>query len=124
MIAAYQAKYEKPLKKFIRYRKFESVREEAKLAEKSVNLLNQYGEGWLIPGEIAGFAKQGINNVVCIQPFGCIANHVIGKGIEKKMKKEYPDINLLFLDFDYGTTQVNVLNRLHFMLMGNEAPTE
>ena len=61
---------------------------------------------------------------MCIQPFGCIANHVIGKGIEKKMKKEYPDINLLFLDFDYGTTQVNVLNRLHFMLMGNEAPTE
>lgn len=118
MIERNSAKYEQPLKKFVRYRPCESVRQEAKLAEKSVNLLNQYGEGWLIPGEIAGFAQQGINNVVCIQPFGCIANHVIGKGIEKKMKKEYPDINLLFLDFDYGTTQVNVLNRLHFMLMG------
>lgn len=124
VIAAYSKKYEKPLKQFLRYRPVESVREEAKLAAESVNLLNQYGEGWLIPGEIAGFARQGINNVVCIQPFGCIANHVIGKGIEKKMKKRYPDINLLFLDFDYGTTQVNVLNRLHFMLMDNEKVTD
>lgn len=120
VIASFSRKYEKPLKRFLRYKPVESVREEAKLAAESVNLLNQYGEGWLIPGEIAGFARQGINNVVCIQPFGCIANHVIGKGIEKKMKKRFPDINLLFLDFDYGTTQVNVLNRLHFMLMENQ----
>ncbi len=120
VIASFSRKYEKPLKHFLRYKPVESVREEAKLAAESVNLLNQYGEGWLIPGEIAGFARQGINNVVCIQPFGCIANHVIGKGIEKKMKKRFPDINLLFLDFDYGTTQVNVLNRLHFMLMENQ----
>ena len=124
VIAAYSNKYEKPLRKFVRYRPVEGVREEAKLAAESVNLLNQYGEGWLIPGEIAGFARQGINNVVCIQPFGCIANHVIGKGIEKKMKKRYPDVNLLFLDFDYGTTQVNVLNRLHFMLMGQSEKAE
>lgn len=108
--------YESIMKEFVRYRPAENVREEAKLAEKSVNLLNQYGEGWLIPGEIAGYAKNGIRDVICIQPFGCIANHVIGKGIEKKIKAEYPDINLLFLDFDYGTSQVNVLNRLHFML--------
>ena len=92
------------------------MREEAKLASQSVNLLNQYGEGWLIPGEIAGFAHQGIKDIVCIQPFGCIANHVVGKGIEKKMKTQYPEINLLFLDFDYGTSEVNVHNRLQFLI--------
>ncbi len=113
-------RYEKILKDFVRYRPVENVREEAELASKTVNLLNQYGEGWLIPGEIAGYAKQGIKDIICIQPFGCIANHVVGKGIEKKIKKEYPNINLLFLDFDYGTSEVNVHNRLHFMLMDKE----
>jgi predicted nucleotide-binding protein (sugar kinase/HSP70/actin superfamily) len=119
-INAYINKYEKVLTDFIRYRHIEGAREEAELASKTVNLLNQYGEGWLIPGEIAGYAKQGIKDIICIQPFGCIANHIVGKGIEKRIKKEYPDINLLFLDFDYGTSQVNVLNRLHFMLMEKE----
>lgn len=119
-INKYIDRYEKVLTKFVRYRPAENVREEAQLASKTVNLLNQYGEGWLIPGEIAGYAKQGIKDIVCIQPFGCIANHVVGKGIEKKIKKEFPDINLLFLDFDYGTSEVNVHNRLHFMLMGKE----
>ena len=117
-------RYEKILTGFVRYRHAEGVREEAELASKTVNLLNQYGEGWLIPGEIAGYAKQGIKDIVCIQPFGCIANHVVGKGIEKKIKKEYPDINLLFLDFDYGTSEVNVHNRLHFMLMEKEEKTK
>jgi len=120
IINKYIAQYEKILTKFVHYRYAESVREQAQLASKTVNLLNQYGEGWLIPGEIAGFAKQGIKDIVCIQPFGCIANHVIGKGIEKKIKKNYPEINLLFLDFDYGTSEVNIHNRLHFMLMEKE----
>lgn len=120
-INRYIAQYEKVLTKFVRYRPMETAREEAELASQTVNLLNQYGEGWLIPGEIAGYAKQGITDIICIQPFGCIANHVVGKGIEKKIKKQYPDINLLFLDFDYGTSQVNVHNRLHFMLMEKEA---
>ncbi|MDR3706470.1 MAG: acyl-CoA dehydratase activase [Paludibacteraceae bacterium] len=119
-INTYINKYEKVLTDFVRYRPIEGAREEAELASKTVNLLNQYGEGWLIPGEIAGYAKQGIKDIICIQPFGCIANHIVGKGIEKRIKKEYPDINLLFLDFDYGTSQVNVLNRLHFMLMEKE----
>lgn len=120
LIENYMAQYENILKDFVRYRKAENVREEAELASKTVNLLNQYGEGWLIPGEIAGYAKQGIKDIICIQPFGCIANHVVGKGIEKRIKKQYPELNLLFLDFDYGTSPVNVHNRLHFMLMANE----
>ncbi|MDR1678805.1 MAG: acyl-CoA dehydratase activase [Prevotellaceae bacterium] len=119
-INRYKDKYERVMKNFVRYRPVENVREEAHLASQTVNLLNQYGEGWLIPGEIAGYAKQGITDIICIQPFGCIANHVVGKGIEKRIRAAHPDLNLLYLDFDYGTSPVNVHNRLHFMLMGKE----
>ncbi len=95
---------------------FHKLKDAAKLAKPIINLVNQYGEGWLIPAEIASFAKEGVNSVISLQPFGCIANHVISKGIEKRVKDLYPDMNILFLDFDDGTTEVNILNRLHFML--------
>lgn len=78
-------------------------------------MTNQFGEGWLVAGEISCFADQGVNYVVSLQPFGCIANHIISKGIETKIKSLYPEMNLLFLDFDPGTSEVNVQNRLHFM---------
>ena len=75
-----------------------------------------FGEGWLIPAELASFAESGVNNVVSLQPFGCIANHVISKGVEKRVKSLYPKMNLLFLDFDSSTSDANVFNRLHFMV--------
>lgn len=112
----YIKKYETELKNFRFYRPAHSIREEAKLASNILSLANQYGEGWLIPAEIASFSKHGVNNVICIQPFGCIANHIIGKGLEKKIKQQYPQINLLFLDLDYDTSKVNLLNRMHFLL--------
>ncbi|MDR1415968.1 MAG: acyl-CoA dehydratase activase-related protein [Prevotellaceae bacterium] len=93
-----------------------SIDELAQLASKIVNLAHQYGEGWLIPGEISAFANEGIHNVVSLQPFGCIANQIISKGVEKRMKDKYPKLNLLFLDFDAGTSEVNVFNRLYFMV--------
>lgn len=96
--------------------KGESIFEKAHNASKLVSLANQYGEGWLIPAEIYGFAEKGVNHVISLQPFGCIANHVISKGIEKKIKTKFPKMNLLFLDFDCGIGEVNVLNRLHFMI--------
>jgi predicted nucleotide-binding protein (sugar kinase/HSP70/actin superfamily) len=72
-------------------------------------------------GEVASFAKNGINNVLCLQPFGCIANHIIAKGAEKKMKEMYPQLNLLFLDADAGVSEVNFFNRMHFFV--NHAKT-
>jgi predicted nucleotide-binding protein (sugar kinase/HSP70/actin superfamily) len=96
------------------------LKQVAGYAAEVISLINQYGEGWLIPGEIAAFAHQNINDVICMQPFGCIANHIVGKGIEKRMKEKYPELNLLFLDFDYGTSKVNLLNRLHFLMQNKE----
>jgi predicted CoA-substrate-specific enzyme activase len=112
-------KFEKVLQKFKYYKPAHSIHHAAQLASEILNLNHQYGEGWLIPAEIATFASRNINDVVCLQPFGCIANHIIGKGMEKKIKQKYPQLNLLYLDFDSGISKVNVLNRLHFLLQNN-----
>jgi predicted CoA-substrate-specific enzyme activase len=109
-------KFEKILTCFRFYRPVYNIAHSARLATKMLSLNNQYGEGWLIPAEIASFAEQNINHVICIQPFGCIANHIVGKGMEMKIKSLYPDVNLLYLDFDSGTSKVNILNRLHFLI--------
>ena len=95
---------------------FHNIKDVAQKAAQIVSLANQFGEGWLIAAEIASFAEEGVDSVISLQPFGCIANHVISKGIETKIRTLYPDMNLLFLDFDSGTSEVNVLNRLHFMV--------
>ncbi|MDR2868601.1 MAG: acyl-CoA dehydratase activase-related protein [Bacteroidales bacterium] len=109
-------KYDNACARFPYYRPFSDLLTDSHNASRIINLAAQFGEGWLIPAEIAGFAEGGIENAISLQPFGCIANHVISKGIEKKIKKTYPKMNLLFLDFDGGTSEANVLNRLHFML--------
>ena len=57
-------------------------------------------------------AKRGVTHVVSLQPFGCIANHIVSKGIEKRIKRLYPDLNILSLDFDSGVSDVNVRNRV------------
>ena len=104
------------LERFNRYEPAHDIREMSDKAAEILNLANQFGEGWLIPGEISAFAESGVNNVVSVQPFGCIANHVVSKGVEKRIRDRYPDLNLLFLDFDSGMSEVNILNRLHFMV--------
>lgn len=96
-----------------------SIFVKAEYASEILDLSNQFGEGWLIAGEVASYARQGINRIVCMQPFGCIANHIVAKGIEKRLKKFYPQINLLYLDVDGGMAEVNLQNRLHF-LIGND----
>ena len=110
------AKADRACRAFRRYRPFGSIEEKAKKGAGIVNLAAQFGEGWLIPAEFASFAEHGICNAVSLQPFGCIANHIVAKGIEKRVKRLYPKMNLLFLDFDSGTSEANVLNRLHFMI--------
>ncbi len=94
----------------------ESIYEKAEYAKEVLDLSNQFGEGWLVAAEVACYAHSGINKVVCIQPFGCIANHVVAKGIEKRLRKFYPNVNMLYLDIDGGVAEVNLQNRLHFMI--------
>lgn len=107
---------ERILQDFRYYRPSVSIFTKAQYAAEILDLSNQFGEGWMLAAEVAHFARQGINKVVCVQPFGCIANHIVAKGIEKRLKKFYPNIDLLYLDIDGGMAEVNLQNRLHFML--------
>ena len=91
---------------------FDDIREKAERASGLITLNAQFGEGWLISGEMATYAAHGINHVVSLQPFGCIANHIIEKGIEKKIKSMFPSMNILSLDFDSSVSDVNIVNRL------------
>ena len=103
---------------------FESIYEKAELAKPLITLNAQFGEGWLIAGELASFAHQGVNHVVSLQPFGCIANHIVEKGIEKRVKAMYPQMNILSLDFDSSVSEVNITNRLLLFADGLTAPQE
>ncbi len=98
------------------YRPHHSIREIAENAAKVVSLNHQYGEGWLIAGETTTMVKDGITNVLCLQPFGCIANQVVAKGVSKRMKETHTELNLLFLDLDAGVSEVNFFNRLFFFV--------
>ncbi|MBR4454382.1 MAG: 2-hydroxyacyl-CoA dehydratase [Bacteroidales bacterium] len=116
IIFNYAKKVDKICKKYPYYRPFVDIFHDAKLASEIINMAANFGEGWLIPAELAAFGAAGINNAISLQPFGCIANHIISKGIEKRVKKLYPKMNLLALDFDAGTSEANIYNRLHFMI--------
>ncbi|MCK9312251.1 MAG: acyl-CoA dehydratase activase-related protein, partial [Bacteroidales bacterium] len=104
------------VKHFPYFRPFVTPENMAESASKIINLNAQFGEGWSIPGDYAHFAENSINQVVSLQPFGCIANQIISKGIEKRTRELYPNLNLLFLDFDSGMSEANIMNRLHFMI--------
>jgi predicted nucleotide-binding protein (sugar kinase/HSP70/actin superfamily) len=116
LVYAVVQKFDKVGRRFPYYRPFADIFHDAKLASRVINMTANFGEGWLIPAELASFAESGVYNAISLQPFGCIANHVISKGIEKKFKNVYPQMNLLFLDFDSSTSEANVFNRLHFMV--------
>ena len=110
-------------RKFRHFTPFTDIFDEAAGGAKIVSLAAQFGEGWLLPAETVSFAENGVNNVLCLQPFGCISNHVVAKGVEKKIRALHPDINLLALDYDGGTSQVNINNRLLLFMNGIERPT-
>ena len=116
-VGFYLHRVEKTMKPFRYYRKTYELKELAHEAAKVTSIANQAGEGWLLPAEIISMVKQGVEHVVCLQPFGCLANHIIGKGVEKRLRDLYPHLNLLYIDMDAGITEVNVLNRLHLMIM-------
>lgn len=90
----------------------DDIMEKAALAEKAITLSAQFGEGWLIAGETGELAALGVTHIISLQPFGCIANHIAGKGIENRLKALYPQINMLSLDFDSSVSEVNIINRL------------
>ena len=74
------------------------------------------GEGWLLPAEMLELADSGVKNIVCTQPFGCLPNHICGKGMMKPIKDRNPDVNIVAIDYDASASKVNQENRIKLML--------
>jgi predicted nucleotide-binding protein (sugar kinase/HSP70/actin superfamily) len=112
----YLSKVEKVMQDFRHYRKPHDLRTLAEITSKITSLVNKAGEGWLLTAEMIAMLEDGIENIVCLQPFGCLSNHITGNGLERKLKTQYPRFNLLSINMDPGASEVNILNRLHFMV--------
>ena len=93
-----------------------TIKETAELAKDLVSLGNQTGEGWLLTGEMIELIHNGAGNIVCCQPFACLPNHIVGKGVIKELRSEFPDANIIAIDYDPGASEVNQLNRIKLML--------
>lgn len=92
------------------------IREIVSFAEPIVSIGNQTGEGWFLTGEMVELIHDNVPNIVCTQPFGCLPNHVVGKGVIKALRKAYPTSNIVAIDYDPGASEVNQLNRIKLML--------
>ena len=92
------------------------IREIVSFAEPIVSIGNQTGEGWFLTGEMVELIHDDVPNIVCAQPFGCLPNHVVGKGVIKALRKRYPESNIVAIDYDPGASEVNQLNRIKLML--------
>ena len=88
----------------------------AEYARPFVSIGNQTGEGWFLTGEMIELIKSGAANIVCAQPFACLPNHIVGKGVIKHLREAYPDANIVAVDYDPGASEVNQINRIKLML--------
>ena len=93
-----------------------SIYQTVEYAKPIVSIGNQTGEGWFLTGEMVELIHEGVNNIVCTQPFGCLPNHVVGKGVIKELRRQYPSSNIVAIDYDPGASEVNQLNRIKLML--------
>ena len=88
----------------------------SKMAEKILSTGNQTGEGWLLTGEMIEFIENGVANIVCLQPFACLPNHVVGKGVIKTLRNKFENANIAPIDYDPGASETNQINRIKLML--------
>ena len=111
--------YEKPVKEALKGTKYRSTTNIYNLAENVEGILstgNQTGEGWFLTAEMVELIKDGIENIVCVQPFACLPNHIVGKSVIKKIRSIYKDANIIAIDYDPGASHTNQINRIKLML--------
>ena len=104
------------LKQSQRFQAPGSIYHKADLAGQVMSLGHHCGEGWFLTAEMIDLIQTGVPNIVCLQPFGCLPNHVTGKGMLKKIRRQYPQANITSIDYDPGASEVNQLNRLKLLL--------
>lgn len=107
------------VKSFKKSKRFEPpvhIKKLAEYAEDIVSVGNQTGEGWFLTGEMLELIHSGVCNIVCTQPFACLPNHIVGKGVIKEIRRQHPEANIVAIDYDPGASEVNQLNRIKLML--------
>jgi len=115
-LESYRKTMKKCLEKSSRFYKPKHIKELADMASPILSLGNQTGEGWFLTAEMIELIESGASNIVCLQPFACLPNHVTGKGMIKALKERYPSSNIVAIDYDPGASNVNQLNRIKLML--------
>ncbi len=115
-IELYQKHYLKALKNSKRFSMSDGIETLANKASKIVSVGNQAGEGWLLTAEMVELIESGVENIVCMQPFACLPNHITGKGVIKELKRIYKNANIVPIDYDPGASEVNQINRIKLML--------
>ena len=111
--------YEKPIDKALKNTRFRKSVDIYKLADNVDGILsvgNLTGEGWFLTGEMVELIKEGVTNIVCVQPFACLPNHIVGKAVIKKIRELYPKSNIVAIDYDPGASHTNQINRIKLML--------
>ena len=111
--------YERTVKRELertRYRSVTNIYELAENVEDILSLGNQTGEGWFLTAEMVELIKSGVDNIVCVQPFACLPNHIVGKSVIKKIRSLYPHANIVAIDYDPGASHTNQTNRIKLML--------
>lgn len=116
IIEAYRTEMKKMLKRSKRFSPQINIEKLAEGAKNHLSLGNQTGEGWFLTAEMVELIESGVENIVCLQPFACLPNHITGKGMIQELKRAYPDSNIAPIDFDPGASEVNQINRIKLML--------
>ncbi len=116
MIEKIQKPMDKALRASQRFEGIDSIHQLADEASKIISIGNHTGEGWFLTGEMIELLKHDVNNIICLQPFGCLPNHVVGKGVMKELRHQYPKANIAAIDYDPGVSVVNQLNRIRLLM--------
>jgi len=116
LIEYYRKAYRKALSASYKFLAPKTIEEIAEGASSVVGLGHQTGEGWFLTGEMVELIQSGVRNIICMQPFACLPNHVTGKGMMKELKRVYSGTNIVAIDYDPGASEVNQLNRIKLMI--------
>ncbi|MFY9377656.1 MAG: acyl-CoA dehydratase activase-related protein [Peptococcia bacterium] len=116
LLDIYRTTLRRALEKSQRFQAPVSIMEIAEGASKVMSLGHHTGEGWFLTGEMIELIESGVKNIICMQPFACLPNHVTGKGMMKELKRVYPGTNIVAVDYDPGASEVNQLNRIKLMM--------
>lgn len=115
-VEIYRRVLAKSLKSSKHFETIHDIYHTAKKASELLDIGNQSGEGWFLTGEMINLIEEGVPNIVCTQPFGCLPNHVTGKGMFKALREKYDNANIVAIDYDPGASEINQVSRIKLMM--------